>query len=48
LSGLLDDAGARAGAGADARRWASAVHGSPACRMTVNRVLGWARYEVQP
>jgi hypothetical protein len=48
LGRLLDDDGMRAGAGAEARRWASAVHGAPACRMTVNRVLGWAQYEVQP
>jgi hypothetical protein len=47
LSRLLDDEGARSGAGAEARRWASAVHGSSACRMTVNRVLGWVQYEAQ-
>jgi hypothetical protein len=48
LRRLLDDDAARRDAGRGARRWAHAVHGPPACRMLVNRLLGWAQYEVQP
>jgi hypothetical protein len=47
LRRLLDDDRGRRNAGLEARRWAHAVHGPPACRMLVNRLLGWARYEVQ-
>ncbi len=45
LRRLLDDDGRRAHAGAIARRWAHAVHGPTACRTSVNRLLGWARFE---
>jgi hypothetical protein len=48
LRRLLDDDGRRAHAGAIARRWAHAVHGPTACRTSVNRLLGWARFEERP
>lgn len=42
---LLDDDAVRARCAVEARRWARSVHGSPACRASVNRLLGWAQYE---
>lgn len=45
LSRLLGDDGKRALGAREARRWSYTVHGSPACRASVNRLLGWARYQ---
>jgi hypothetical protein len=46
LSRLLGEDRTRTLAAREARRWAHTVHGSAACRASVNRLLGWARYEV--
>lgn len=43
---VLDDDRMRAHVALDARRWFRSVHGLAACRTSVNRLLGWARYEV--
>jgi hypothetical protein len=45
LSRLLGDDGKRTLGAHEARRWSHTVHGSPACRASVNRLLGWARYQ---
>jgi hypothetical protein len=43
LRRAFDDDRKRDRAASAARRWAQAVHGSPACRASVTRLLGWAR-----
>ena len=45
LSRLLGDDRMRALGAREARRWSYTVHGAPACRASVNRLLGWARYQ---
>jgi hypothetical protein len=48
LSRLLVEDRARAVAAREARRWSQTVHGSVACGASVNRLLGWARYQGTP
>ena len=46
LSRLLGEDRTLSLAAREARRWSHTVHGPAACRASVNRLLGWARYEV--
>jgi hypothetical protein len=48
LSRLLGEDHTRAVGAHEARRWSHTVHGSPACRASVNRLVGWARYQGKP
>ena len=45
LSRLLGEDHTRAVGAHEARRWSHTVHGSPACRASVNRLLGWAHHQ---